>query len=436
MKGLNKSETANPNYLAQIVRLKGLRKHNNADKLQCVTINGCNVITGLEAQEDDWCVYFPLECSINKEFLSWSNSFEDKTLNANKEEKGFFNNKGRVRCLKLRGERSEGYIIPILLLMNWLKEKGKELGDWSNIEGVEFDYFDDIMICEKYIPIVRSGGGTGPKERKSNTSFIVDGQFRFHSDTEQLAKNIEKISPEDLISISYKMHGTSFISSNVLCNTALTYFQRLLIWLGFALKTTEYKNIYSSRKVIKNDTENKVQNHYYGYDLWGDINEKVKHALNEGISIYGEAVGYTKNGGAIQHGYDYGCKPEEFDVYIYKVTYTNTEGKVFKFSWDQIKRFCKEYDLKYVPEKYYGKAKDLFNISLENHWHETFLENLRATYLEKDCYMCDNKVPEEGIVVAVDNGEAFKLKSFRFLEIETNLLDKGEVDLETTQTIR
>ena len=48
--------------------------------------------------------------------------------------------------------------------------------------------------------------------------------------------------------------------------------------------------------------------------------------------------------------------------------------------------------------------------------------------------MCDNPVPEEGIVVRKEslfNCESYKLKSFRFLEGESKQLDTGEVDIES-----
>ena len=69
------SEKANPNYLAKVVKLNNIRKHENADRLQCVAIDGNNVITGLDAKDGALYVYFPLESAINKEFLSWGNSF-------------------------------------------------------------------------------------------------------------------------------------------------------------------------------------------------------------------------------------------------------------------------------------------------------------------------------------------------------------------------
>lgn len=45
------SPKANPNYLAQVVKIDNLRKHCNADRLQVTTIQGNNVITSLSAKE-------------------------------------------------------------------------------------------------------------------------------------------------------------------------------------------------------------------------------------------------------------------------------------------------------------------------------------------------------------------------------------------------
>jgi hypothetical protein len=52
--------------------------------------------------------------------------------------------------------------------------------------------------------------------------------------------------------------------------------------------------------------------------------------------------------------------------------------------------------------------------------------------LEKDCVLCRNNVPDEGIVLRIENPntEAFKLKSFRFLQKETKDLDQGVVSME------
>jgi hypothetical protein len=70
------------NYLAKVHVISSLRKHSNADRLQCTSIDGNNVITGLDAKVGDVYVYFPVECTISKEFLSATNSFRDGVLNS------------------------------------------------------------------------------------------------------------------------------------------------------------------------------------------------------------------------------------------------------------------------------------------------------------------------------------------------------------------
>lgn len=63
-----------------------------------------------------------------------------------------------------------------------------------------------------------------------------------------------------------------------------------------------------------------------------------------------------------------------------------------------------------------------------------FFLKLEETYNEKDCFLCVNRVPEEGIVVrkeSLNSCDSYKLKSFRFLEKESKELDKGVIDIES-----
>jgi hypothetical protein len=436
---LSISQNANPNYLAKVVRISNLRKHSNADRLQVTTIDGNNVITGLDAKEGSFYVYFPLESAINKEYLSWSNSFEDKLLNKDTEVKGFFNHHGRVRAIRLRGERSEGYIVPISSINNWLNAAVIE----EVHENVEFDSINEICICKKYInsEALKKLNRAEQKQNKkvAKESKIIENQFRFHIDTNHLGKYSYMINPDDYINITNKLHGTSFIVSKVLCKKKLNLIEKTLKFLGVAIVDSHYDLVYSSRKVIKNSIlEDTNKNHYYGYDLWGEIAKELNEYLTEGLTIYGEAVGFTKDGGYIQKGYDYGCEPNKFKIYIYRLTLTNYSGKVFEFSTQQVKNFCTKYGLNYVPEYYYGKARDLFpEINLDEHWNENFVQKLSDVYLEKDCDLCVNEVPAEGICVRreVSDIDVYKHKSFRFKQHETNLLDSGELDLETIESV-
>jgi hypothetical protein len=440
-----KSENANQNYLAKIVKLGVSIKHKNADKLQCFIVDGCSVITGLSAKEGDVYVYFPVECAINSEYLAYSNSFSDAEMNEDKTQKGFFNKYGRVRAIRLRGEKSEGYIVPVLDFFEWLSKKsGKKLTFADAEVDVEFDYFDDVMICEKYVnrEVLRQQALSEAREKKkgkvARQSKLIEGQFRFHIDTAHLSKNIHNIEPNDLISITNKIHGTSFIVGKVLCVKPLKWHERLLKKLGVAIVDNHYDIVYSSRKVVKNKYNDvSGKEHFYGYDIWEDISKQLDPVLTETMTIYGEAAGYTKTGGFIQKNFDYGCAVGEFKIFVYRITLTNASGKVFEFSAKQVKEYCAKFGLNYVPEYYYGYAKDLFpEISVTEHWKENFLTKLTDTYLEKDCDMCVNKVPAEGIVLRreVSDIDVYKHKSFRFKEYESKELDSGEVDMETQES--
>ena len=80
----------NPNYLAKIFAIETLAPHQNANKLQICVLDGQKIITGLEAKVGDIYVFFPIESQINFDYLSYTNSFEDKELNKDKDVRGFF----------------------------------------------------------------------------------------------------------------------------------------------------------------------------------------------------------------------------------------------------------------------------------------------------------------------------------------------------------
>lgn len=436
------SQNANLNYLAKVVKLSNLRKHSGADRLQVTTIDGNNIITGLAAKEDDLYVYFPLESALNKEYLSWSNSYEDKSLNQNPEVKGFFNKHGRVRAIRLRGERSEGYIIAASQLNDWLKTKNSNFNITSSEVDKEFDTISDILICQKYVnyEVIKKiqNEQNNNKKKVAKESKLIDNQFRFHIDTAHLGKNSHNINPNDYINITNKLHGTSFVVSKVLCKKPLNLLEKVLKKIGINIVDKQYDIIYSSRKVVKNGAlDNSNKKHYYDYDIWGQISIELNEYLTEGMTFYGEAVGYTNNGEYIQKGYDYGCVVGDHKLYIYRITLTNISGKVFEFSTKQVKEYCDKYGLYYVPEFYYGLAKDLFpEIPLTEHWNKEFVNKLSEKYLEKDCDLCINNVPAEGIVVRRDvfDIDVYKHKSFKFWERETKEIDSGEVDMETLES--
>ena len=106
---LSKSKKANVNYLAKIVEIKNFRQHSNPEvtRLKCCTIDGFNIITGIDSQPGLY-VYFPTACCINPDFLRYCNLYRHKELNNDPEQTGMFEDNGRVKAIRLKNELSEG----------------------------------------------------------------------------------------------------------------------------------------------------------------------------------------------------------------------------------------------------------------------------------------------------------------------------------------
>lgn len=451
---LTKSKNANVNYLAKIVDIQSFRPHSNPEvtRLKCCTIDGFNIITGIDSQPGLY-VYFPTACCINPTLLNYCNLYRRKELNSNSEKTGMFEDNGRVKAIRLKGELSEGFILPIIEFQNYIMSVTNQEID-IEVE-TEFDIVEHegktFWVNKKYIPKYTATPGTpGSKGKKEKTpkgiSKIIDGQFRFHYSTILIKKCPHVIQPNDLISITEKIHGTSGISARVLCKQELNWKQKIAKWLtGEEFGVYDY--LYSSRTVIKNGFYNKnVTPGFYGVDVWAEADKIVRPCLQRGMSCYYEIVGYLPNGGCIQKNYDYGCVPpkenepytqeKHFKVRIYRVTLTNVDGIVHEFSAREVQQWCKQVGLTPVTEYYYGYAKDLYpDLNPSEHWAENFMARLandKNFNMEMNSPSCNNKVPHEGIVIKIENmkSEAFKLKCFAFLDKEGKELDKGETNIE------
>lgn len=257
------------------------------------------------------------------------------------------------------------------------------------------------------------------------------------------------------------IHNTSVISGKLHVKTPIKLPFYKKIWNKFidvtglfkSLHITDYVldygNVTASRTVIKNQYINKeVTDGYYGVDIWSEYGNLIYPFLSEGMTIYGEIVGYLTNSDKmIQKNYDYGCNKGENKLMIYRITTTNEDGTKHEWNVTEVKEWTENL-VKEHPEiadrihvidlLYHGTLGDLYpNISYADHWHENVLEALRNEKerfnMEKNDPICKNKVPFEGIVLRIDNdefAEAFKLKCGKFLSKEREEIDKGEVDME------
>lgn len=443
----------NENYCATIVVLDNFVSIPKADKIKSALIFGNNVIVSKEAKAGNIGVFFPAECQLEHEFVSANNLYRKSEFgNVDPLQKGYFEKHCRIKCAKFLGVKSEGLWVPIssfdyLNSFYGSYSEGPVSAQLVPWVGKSFDKIGTHEICRKYVPKSTNVGPQNKAKVAKLADSIVDNQWRFHFDTENLRKNIHKISPFDIISISDKEHGTSAIIGKPLVIRKLTWYERLLKKIGVRIQEHIYGLTYSSRKVIKAvdgvDKSNGL--HFYTEDIWGIVAKEISDKIPNSFLLYGEIVGYTPTGRAIQsasggRAYHYGCAVGEHRFAIYRVVTTNNEGLTLELSWPQMKEFCTKYGLEMVKELYYGPVSTLvpYDSSMDiRDWQENLLKTLGTLYVhDQDC-VYNKGLPAEGIVIRVDHlneCSSYKLKNFRFLMDESVLLDAGVADMETAES--
>lgn len=457
------SENADPNYLAVVVTIPEIKPHPNADRLQLVEIFGNTVIIAKDMYTvGEKVVYFPVESCLSLKFLSWANLFEEVDKNADGKTRGFFQKHGRVKAIALRSIPSQGFLFKAHKLAEYYKCRETDFG-----LGDSFDTVGEDLLVTKYIRPTSNSQGENVKKNKipkwiNSTlgylprpirkavfvpikyyyglnadegikSRIVEGQFKFHYKTEHLGKNIWVLNPNDHITISSKMHGTSAIFGNILCKRNKTLTESLLGLFGKKYPETEYVEVYSSRSVLKNRRDGRFTD-----DVWGRHMNELSGQIPEGITLFGEIVGYASPGKCIQSmggkGYDYGCPLGESALRVYRVTYTDKEGIISEYDFDGIRQVCFTLGLETVPVYYEGLAQDLFpDIPLDENWGAKWLDAAKTMFLDKKCEICTTGVINEGVVLknnSRDGKPVYKFKSPKFIIGESAARDTGEEDME------
>lgn len=383
---------------------------------------------------------------------------------------GFFADHRRVRIKKIRGMVSAGYIFGIGELIAW-KPKLKKKLESINLEELVDTFFDQVdgdEFCHVYIP--KRTGKKMKISQKSNENYsqkklkkfdcIIPEEFKFHYDTSKLGDRIWLIKPDDTVSITVKVHGTSFIISNVKTRKPLKIswisrmYNRLLDSIPgmepFRVKDcyVEYDVIYSSRHVIKNQyiNENATSGGFYSTDIYGEYYKLLKDYIPQGMSIYGEIFGYETADKYIQHKYDYGCEPGKNKLMIYRITSEIENGK-YEWNISEIVEWTNHFLHEHPELKeyiyplqvlYHGTLSKLYpDIPVDENWHENVLlamKNDKEHFcMEMNEPLCNNKVPREGIVVRIDYDpicEAFKLKTDAYALREVKDMESGVVDME------
>jgi hypothetical protein len=449
---ISKNANFKEEYCATIVRIGETFPIEGKDRILKTLVNGNPIVIGKdEFKTGDIAVYCGIETCLHELFLHLNSMYDEKELNADKEKKGYINKHGRVRIVKLGGVPSQGILLHPASIATFINEPVETVTKFLEEHiGEDFDEINGERFVQVFVPPVKGVNQPGSKAERlkkklDRFKMLIEGSFRLHYDTAQLQKNMSDISPDDVVYISVKVHGTSAIFANILTNVPTNWFKRM--WRKYVKHAPEYDQkynlVYSSRTVIKNQYINKKQKEggYYSDDIWGYWAKKLEGLVPKDYCIYCEIAGFTPNGSPIQKGYDYGCThvaEEKSKLMVYRATREGKELEIPEVM--EIGRMLKEKlgdCIMEFPLLYQGTLHDLYpEIDVQNHWHENVLENLKVEKkfgMEMDEPLCKTKVPREGFVLRKGGdpvAEAWKLKTDRFKFREASQVDAGEVDME------
>lgn len=406
-------------YSAYITTLHDLHKHSNADRLQCATVFGNNVITDMSYYDGQRVIYFPVDGQLSEEYANENNLVKKKDENGNNIG-GYLDPKKRnITALKLRGEKSEGLVLPIETLAKYTDIN--KLAD-----GEQITILNGHEICKKYIPKTNhrsvkysSGYKKSHKEEKEKISYPF---FIEHADTQQLVYNQGAFKEGDTCYITLKMHGTSQRTANTIQKTEKkpNIIQRI-----FGIKLNQkvcYKTISGTRRTILRDYDGG----YYGSnDFRKQHNDFFAARLPKGMEVYYEIVGYCGENKPImgscsnsrvqdkkfkkQYGdetvFSYGCQNGESKAYVYRMTMMNEDGYMVELPWEQVQIEAEKMGAQCVPT---------FEKFIYTTWDD-MMERVEKYYDGVD--PIGKSHIREGVVIRIDNRPkftAYKHKNFFF----------------------
>lgn len=434
-------------YKGYVVRVTNIRSAENADKLNLCEVFGNTVVVDKSVNDKDLYIYFPSDGQLSLDFCLANNLL--RKLPDGNSGPGYMDlDKRNVKAIRLRGNKSDGIILPITCL--------ETFGDISTLKiGDTIDVFNGHEICKKYIPKRQHREGyvsEGNKTRKKKLP--VAPLFNEHADTEQLAYNLGAFKPLDEIEITLKMHGTSQRTAHL---PVLKGYKRTL-W--DRLRGKEGKPIYDwgyvsgTRRVVLEDYEGG----FYGSNSFREQHSKIfEGKLNKGEEVFYEVVGFTDNGTSImaecvnkkvqdkefskKYGdttvFSYGCEDKQSDIYVYRMTMTNEDGFVVEYTPDFMRYRCEQMGVKCVPVMWRGRVPEHPGSATDptisaGEW----VKNVAERYYDGPDPIGETHI-REGVVVRINNRPkfcAYKHKNFYFKVLEGIIKDTADApDMEEAQ---
>ena len=427
-------------YCAYVTTIKELRKHSNADRLQIATVFGNDTIVDLSYQVGDKVVYFPVDGQLGEEFAIDNDLVRRKDENGNQCGGYLDPAKRNIRALKLRGEKSDGLILPISVLSKYTNVDKLKDGDQITV-------LDGHEICRKYIPRRnrRRGGGSkvvvNKREEREQVSYPL---FMLHADTEQLAYNQGAFKPGDLCYITLKVHGTSARTANTIQVTKkkLPHLIKKLFKKNDKI-TKKYDVISGTRRV----TLREYDGGFYGSNEFRKkYHDFFKDKLPKNTEIFYEIVGWVDENTTIMprcknskikdkefskmYGdetiFSYGCDVGENRAFVYRMTMTNEDGFTVELPWSTVQVEAEKMGLECVPtfERFFFTTWEDLMERVEKYYDGT--DPIGKTHIR------------EGVVVRIEKPyfEAYKHKNYNFKLLEGIVKEEADApDMEEAEEL-
>ena len=474
-------------YCGYVTTLKNVRPHPNADKMKLADCFGNTVCVGLDAREHDIVLYFPTDGQLSEEYCSYNDLVRRKDENGNPAGGYLDPDKRNIKAIKLRGEKSDGLVMPLSSLAFCYDSNSPDVGVMNLSVGDQITVLNGHEICKKYIPHSKThsvASGSVNKTRKHKDP--VAPLFAEHADTEQLAYNLSAFKPGDEVEITLKMHGTSQRTGYL---PTLQGYKRTL-WDKITRKAGSpvygWGGVSGTRRVVLED----YAGGFYGSNEFREQHSKVFDGkLMKGETVYYEVVGFTTTGQPImstasnkklndkafikQYGeetvFSYGCEPHpktlvvadpnadeitgvriplklQSDIYVYRMTMTNEDGFVVEYTPDFMRYRCEQMGVKTVPVLWKGVIPMEEELPLRYFGNEGESKNPAGEYIKEiaEKYY-DGPDPvgkthvREGVVVRILNRPkfaAYKHKNFAFKVLEGIIKESAETpDIEEAQEV-
>jgi hypothetical protein len=418
-------EPDNKDYAAVVVRLPKPVDLEGLDNLVGLQVLGSQALVARKADYGELVLVFTAGTQLSDEFAYKNNLYRHADKNEDQGQKGYLEDNRHLRQLKLKGYVS-GALVMNLNALSYIK--GVDVEQFN--EGDTFDKIGDHEICRKYINKKTHAERAFEKNKKVWTR--VDEKFLpQHYDTDNYFKNSHIIPENKEVTVTQKLHGSSIRIANTIVQRKLSFRDKLAKKIGAVVSTTEYDYVYGSRRVIK-DANNPSHVHFYDTDIWSKKGAELQGLIPQGYLVYGELIGWTPEGAALQSKYTYNVLHTESELYVYRVATINPEGVVTDLTYDQIVEFCRDRSLKVVPLLWRGKYADFKPeewVDFPGHDTKHFYHSdgfPQAVPLSTDS-PCD-----EGVVIRAEGLAPYtlKCKSSTFVGYDNNNTAEGVLDME------